>query len=104
MDITTGNTRSHIIRRGVIGIAVRPRPILTHRQTYDPSRTHRYGVAETETLLPDGAGYVYPRRRTGPGIRKDAAGRHDIHQRIGYVRLTDPCRRTQRGLRRTGYG
>src|SRR5262249_38810161 len=103
MDVTAGNALSLIISGRAIGIAISPRPILTCRQPYYPSRIDRHGVAETETLLADEAGYVYPCGRAGLRIRKDAAGRHDIHERIGYVRLTDPVRRAQRGLRGIRY-
>src|SRR5262245_29887348 len=103
MDITAGNALSLIISGRAIGIAIGPRPILTRRQPYNPLRIDRHGVAETETLLADDAGNVYPRGRAGLHIRKDAAGRHDIHERIGYVRLADPVRRAQRGLRGIRY-
>src|SRR5262249_40649508 len=103
MDITAGNALSLIISGRAIGIAIGPRPILTCRQPYDPLRIDRHGVAETETMLADDAGYVYSCGRAGLRIRKDAAGRHDIHERIGYVRLTDPVHRAQRGLRGIRY-
>src|SRR5215831_17347627 len=98
MNITAGNALSLKISGGAIGIAIGPRPILTRRQPYDPLRIDRHGIAETETLLADDAGHVYPCGRAGLRIRKDAAGGHDIHERTGYVRLTDPVRRAQRGL------
>src|SRR5262249_55618396 len=60
IDVAAGNTRSHVIGRRTVRIAVRPRPILTRSQPYDPPRSDRHGVAETESLLPDDAGYIDP--------------------------------------------